>query len=134
MNIKVREVYYVNEAKKEVGCILKIESSHYFTWIFNVLKSIWRDGNPDDNISFKDEFNFDSKFKFPAEIRGVAKCHPNDDWDLSEGRRVARKKAYDKLAVWRKKFEIKIQNIAFAIYSDFSTEKLNTNINENIDD
>ena len=92
MKVKVTEVYYVNEEKKEIGCILKLKDPYEQDWIFNNLLNVFKYGCH-GNLSFQKQFGFEPDLKFPTKFEAVAKCHPNDEWDVKIGNKIAREKA-----------------------------------------
>lgn len=122
MKVKVTEVYYVNEEKKEIGCILKLKDPYEQDWIFNNLLNVFKYGCH-GNLSFQKQFGFEPDLKFPTKFEAVAKCHPNDEWNVKIGKKIAREKAYAKLDVRTKDFERKVKLIADYIVNNFKSSK-----------
>ena len=122
MKVTVTEVYYVNEEKQEIGCILKLKDPYEQDWIFNNLLNVFKYGCH-GNLSFQKQFGFEPDLKFPTKFEAVAKCHPNDEWDVKIGKKIAREKAYAKLDVRTKDFERKVKLIADYIVNNFKSSK-----------
>lgn len=85
--------YVINEEKRTCVAILEGTQHDAITKINKMCKS---------EVRFSDEADIwvydikNSKYAMPNKFVGIAKCSPEDEWDVEIGKSVARKKLLDK--------------------------------------
>lgn len=94
MKIKFEEKYIemtVN-GKKAVKCILTAKNHYDTSFIVDLLRMILKSTDP----SYTNKKLID-KFDVKREFSAIAVCHPDDEYSLSLGKKIARDKAYSKV-------------------------------------
>lgn len=79
--------YVVNEEKRTVVAIIDNVSDDF-------KKLLFKKFNHEYLISVMyDKMIYDKKYNYKNKIIGIAKCHPNDTWDVEKGKQIAKYKA-----------------------------------------
>lgn len=93
VKLKMSIRYVINEEKRT--CVAILENTKYDA-ISKINKMCKSEARFSDEAEIHVYSYKNSKYKIPNRFVGVAKCSPEDVWDVEVGKRIAREKLLDK--------------------------------------
>lgn len=117
MNIKFTEKYHVNPEKKTTVCILELKNADDCKFITHSMDLLKR-------MSVAKGIKLPTRQPVPTKFTGTAYCHPDDEFDSTVGRKIARDRAYTTFIRFARNFERQVISDCLFLFTNFKIENL----------